>query len=505
VARLIGFVAFAAAMLALPVPAHAEWREAETAHFKIYSDGSEGQLVQYAQRLEGLDAVLRVATRTPADLPPTKVRVILFATVEQVRKAYHGHDREIGGFYTVNMHGPIAISTRGKDNDDSSWGPDVTLFHEYTHHFMLEYLPATYPAWYVEGFAELASSASLMSGGKMMFGKAANQHGWFLTSAPWVPIAKLLGSTYASFPTESDFYGESWLLAHYLNFSSKRPGQLGKYLAELGAGVANDKAAADAFGDLDQLNHEVHAYLDAASFTARAVPVTLPARETIRLRSLSPGEADLVPETAAFSEYLGKEDMAAYLANLRAKAARFPTDSYALRLLADAEYAAHDFVAAGATVDRLLAVAPNSVPGRVRKAMLLLHQAEDLEGPARHAMVDQARRLIIAANQGAKDDPEPLVAYYRSFLAAGERPPQPAVEGLMQAVSTVPQDPGPRMMLVSELVNEGKLAEAIYYLGPVAYDPHGGRGENSALALINELKQRLASASGSKPASAAGH
>jgi hypothetical protein len=57
------------------------------------------------------------------------------------------------------------------------------------------------------------------------------------------------------------------------------------------------------------------------------------------------------------------------------------------------------------------------------------------------------------------------------------------------------------MMLVAELANEGKLAEAIYYLGPVAYDPHGGRGENSALALINELKQRLAGAKPGNPAS----
>lgn len=487
-------VAAACAAMLTPGAARAGWREAESAHFKIYSDGSEGQLVEYAQRLEGLDAVLRIATKTPADLPPTKVRVILFATVEQVQKAYHGHDRQIGGFYTVNMQGPIAISTRGRDNDDSSWGPDVTLFHEYTHHFMLEYLPATYPAWYVEGFAEIASSATLMSGGRMEFGKAANHHGWFLTSAPWVPIKRLLDSTYAAFPVESDFYGESWLLAHYLNFSSKRPGQLSKYLAELDAGVPNLKAATDAFGDLDQLNHDVHSYLDAANFTARAVPVVLPARDTIRLRSLSPGEAELMPETAAFSEYLGKEEMAGYLANLRAKAARFPTDPYALQLLADAEYAADDFAAAAATVDKLLAAAPDNVPGRVRKAMILLHQAEDLDGAARHARVAQARGLIVAANQAAKEDPRPLVAYYRSYLAEGVRPPKNAVDGLMQAVTGVPQDRGPRMMLVAELVNEGKLADAIYYLGPIAYDPHSGRGENSALTLINQLKQRLAGA-----------
>jgi tetratricopeptide (TPR) repeat protein len=499
VARLIGYAAFALAMLA-PSAARAEWREAETAHFKIYSDGGEGQLVEYAQRLEGLDQLLRAATRISADLPPTKVRVILFATVEQVRRAYHGHDRDIGGFYTVNMQGPIAISTRGKDSDDETWGPDVTLFHEYAHHFMLEYFPVTYPAWYVEGFAEIASTATLMSGGRIMYGKAANQHGWSLTSSRWVPIPQLIDATYASFPEDSDFYGESWLLAHYLTFSPARRGQLAKYLAELGAGVPNGQAATDAFGNLDQLSREVRSYLDAANFPARAVPVTLPAKDAIRMRVLSPGEADVIPETAAFDQYLGKEQMTAYLAGLQAKAARYPADPYVLGLLADADYAAEDYAAAAATVDRLLAIAPDSVSGRVRKGMLLLHQAEDLDGAARQAKVSEARRLIVAANQAALDDPRPLVAYYRSYVVAGERPPKQAVEGLMQAVSTVPQDPGPRMMLVGEMVNENKLAEAIYYLGPVAYDPHGGRGENSALSLIRELKQRLAHPAPAKPA-----
>jgi tetratricopeptide (TPR) repeat protein len=489
-----------AAMLA-PAAARAEWREAETAHFQIYSDGSESQLVEYAQRLEGLDELLRKATATPADLPPSKVRVILFPTAAQVRRAYHGHDRDIEGFYTVNMQGPLAISTRGQDKNDENLGPDVVLFHEYAHHFMLEYFPATYPAWYVEGFAEIASTASMMSGGRMMYGKAANHRGWSLTSSRWVPVPDLLDATYASFPQDADFYGESWLLAHYLTFSQKRAGQLRKYLTELGAGVPGDKAAADAFGDLNQLSQEVHAYLEGASFPAKAVPIELPARESIRIRTLSPGEADLMPETAAFEENLAKEPMAAFLADLKAKAARYPDDPYALQLLADAEYAADDYAGAASTLDRLLKVAPESVPGRIRKAMILLHAAEDLDGAARQSKIDEARHLIVAANKAAPEDPQPLVAYYESFRLAGERPPHQAVEGLLQAVSTVPQDQGPRMMLVGELISEGKLADAIYYLGPIAYDPHSGRGENSALALINQLKQRLAAAKAARPGS----
>ena len=496
---IFGLAAAAAAILA-PAAARAEWRQAETAHFQIYSDGSEGQLVQYAQRLEGLDEVLRKATGTPADLPPTKVRVVLFPNVVQVKHAYHGTDPDVAGFYTVNLQGPIAVSTRGQDQSDDMWGPDVTLFHEYAHHFMLAYLPATYPAWYVEGFAEIAATTSMMSGGRMMYGKAADHRSYSLTQSSWIPIAKLLTSTYATAPKDSDFYGESWLLSHYLTFSPKRPGQLRRFLAGLSAGTPSDKAAADAFGDLNQLDHEVHSYLEGGTFPARAVPVSLPAREAIRIRTLSPGEAGLMNQTAGFDEDLAKPAMTAYLDDLKAKAAHFPDDPYALRLLADAQYAAEDYAAAGATTDKLLVAAPDSVPGKVRKAMVLLEQAEAAAGAARKTKVEEARRLIVAANRAAPEDPAPLVAYYRSFLAAGEAVPAQSVEGLRQAVSTLPQAPGPRMMLVRELVEENKLAEAIYYLGPIAYDPHRGAGDNPALNLIGELKHRLA-AGRAKPAS----
>jgi hypothetical protein len=365
---------------------------------------------------------------------------------------------------------------------------------------MLEYLPATYPAWYVEGFAEIAATTSMMPGNRMMYGKAADHRSWSLTESKWIPVAQLLDATYASTPKESDFYGESWVLSHYLTFSPKRAGQLHRFLAELAAGIPGDKAAADAFGDLGQLDREVRAYLTGGTFPARAVPVSLPAREAIAIRSLSPGEASLMNETAGFAEDLAKPAMAAYLDDLKAKAARYPDDPYPLRLLADAQYAAEDYAAAGATADRLLALAPDSVPGRVRKAMVLLEQAEAAQGAAKKAKVEEARRLIVAANKAAPEDPEPLVAYYRSFLAAGERVPAQSVDGLRQAVSTLPQAPGPRMLLVGELIGEGKLAEAIYYLGPLAYDPHRGAGDNPALDLIGELKHRLA-AGRAKPAS----
>jgi predicted Zn-dependent protease len=490
----------AAALLALaPAAANAEWREAETAHFRVYSDAGENQIVQFAQKLEGLDALLHRATGTRPVADPTKVRVILLDTLQMVQHAMRTRDTSIAGFYTVNIEGPIAVSSGSRDSDYLTT-PEITLFHEYAHHFMLEYFPATYPAWYVEGFAELASTATLDSGGKMAFGKAASHRGYSLTSSRWIPIPQLLESTYASFPDDADFYGESWLLSHYLTFSEKRAGQLRKYLNALAAGVPNLDAAKAAFGDLDQLSREVHIYLDQANFSYRQVPIELPAREAIRIRALSPGEADLMQETAGLSYGFSKEEMAAYLAGLARKVERYPSDPYGLQLLADAEYQAEDYPASRKAVDRLLAVAPQSLSGRVRKAMILLNDAESLDGTQRRAKVAEARTLIVAANQSSVNDPQPLIAYYRSFVTAGERPTAQAITGLAQAVETVPADEGPRMMLVNQLVNDGRLADAVYYLQPVAYDPHRGKGRNQALEMLESLKQRLAGGAGAKSA-----
>jgi hypothetical protein len=488
------------AMLAIPGLARAEWREAETPHFRIFSDGGEQQLVRFSERLEMLDALLRKLSRAPAG-HSSKVRVILLDREEQVRRAYHGSDANIAGFYTVNMNGPMAVSPRRTDEQDSVWGPEIVLFHEYAHHFMLEYFPASYPSWYVEGFAEIVSTAAPMSGQRMAFGKAASHRQYSLMQSRWIPVEQLLTKSRAEFPADADFYGQSWLLAHYLTFSRERSGQIYRYLAALATGRPATEAAKEIFGDLDVLNREVRNYLAGQSFPYSPVEVARPDPATIRLRLLSPGEAGLMEETAAFNDRVREADRASYLAAIRAKVARFPTDPYALQLLADAEYAAEDYPASRATTERLLAVVPDNVQALTRKATILLREARDLEGEALETKVAEARRLLAVARQKDPDDPQTLVAYYESYRIEGERPPAAAVEGLKQAAAAVPQDFRPRMMMATHLANEGKYEEAIRYLGPIAYDPHPSSGQQAALALIKQLREAQARADGTSPGS----
>jgi hypothetical protein len=485
-------IAAIAASLALPAAANAEWREAETPHFRIYSNGGEQQLNRFAERLETFDALLRRLASVPANIEPVKVRVFLLDTEDQVRRAYHATGTTIAGFYTVNMEGPLAVSPRRTDVTDSTFGPEIVLFHEYAHHFMLQYFPASYPAWYVEGFAEMASTATPQPGGKMAFGKAASHRGYSLTASRWVPVSQLLTQSYSQFPKDADFYGQAWLLSHYLTFAPARKGQIYRYLGALAAGRPQADAAREIFGDLDALNREAREYLNARNFSYSQIEVRNPAPESMRLRLLTSGEAALVGDMAAFRDHVGEKERAAWIADIRAKAARYPADPHVLQFLADAEFAAEDYPAALATADKWLAVAPGDVHAMTRKATILLEQADALEGAARTAKIALARTLIVAANKIDPDDPKTLVAFYDAYRVSGERPPPVAIDALKQAVGTMPQAYRPRMLLANALANQGKYDAAIFYLGPIAYDPHPSDGQQAALNMIGRLREAMA-------------
>ena len=490
-------IAALALLLLGAAPAQAEWREAETPHFKIRADLSEAQLTRFAERLEAVDSLLRLATATNDKLPPVKVRIFLLESQEDVLRAYGGSNKDIAGFYTVNAHGPLAVSPR-RLGPDSAGDADVILFHEYAHHFMLQYLPAVYPSWVVEGFAELASTAQPMGNGKIAWGKAASHRGYSLTSARWIAVPTLMSSQWEELPKNTDFYGQSWLMAHYLILSGKRPGQLTKYLGLLRNGVDRPEAARQAFGDLTALNRELRIYLEQASFPYRAVPIAKTSASRIRIRPLSAAEADLVLETASFSDHMRKSRRPAYLQGLRAKVAKHPRDPFALQLLADAEFVAEDYKASRAAVDQLLAVAPDHRPGMLRKAMLILKEAEDAEtASAQRAKATEARKLIVAANKADPEDPQPLIAYYQSFRVTGEAVPNVAIEGLMQALGTIPQDSGVRMMLVEALASKKRFTEAAHYLEPIAYDPHPSEDTKSAMEFLAKLREQANGKKGS--------
>ncbi len=499
------------ALLGSANSAQAEWRRFETAHFIIYSQSSDRQVTELATGLESIDGLMRMATGLPADVEPVKVRIYEMADEGAVDAALGEANTGVAGFYNSNILGPFAVTLRkAYSASDGDFTRELVLHHEYAHHFMFQYFPATYPGWYVEGFAELIGSSKILPDGRVAYGWPAKHRGDTI-AYEWVPVRDVLLK-----PPEKvvmDWYGQGWALTHYLTFAKGRSQQLRQYLAALTAGKTPTEAA-QAFGNLDQLNREAHAYVSRGSFEYK--PVEVPLRQPViqRVDALGPAETALIPETIAFND----DDLASYrkagdrekernrrarvLARIRDKAARYSNDPYAVYLLAEAETASGNAAAAESAVDRLLAIRPGDVRGLVRKSLLLSQSAATLNGPERQQKAAQARQLAVAANKADPNEPLAFVAFYESYHSGGASVPRNALEGLEAAVATLPGNTRIRQMLVDEYASQRRWADAMRALAPIANDTHESPLRQAARERMAQLRAELQKESGRSSAQA---
>jgi tetratricopeptide (TPR) repeat protein len=490
--RLAGFILL---MLA-PAAAHAEWRAVETAHFIIYTRGDDKNVERLATRLETIDGLMRMASAISDRVEPVKVRIYEVDSDGDVEKALGLTNSGVAGFYNSNMLGPFAVTPHSTSFHDGTFTPELVLHHEYAHHFMLQYFPAIYPDWYVEGYAELIGSSLIMPDGRVGYGMPAKQRGHDI-AAYWVPLQDLLLKPPEKI-VDFDTYAQGWAMTHFFTFSKVHAAQLRAYLGELRAGKSPADAA-KVFGDLRQLDREARNYVLGGVFDYRPVSVPI-ARPVIQaVHPVSAAEADLVPEVIAFrddelSTYRkqGDRDQERHLRevnldHIRAKARRYPNDPFALSFLAIAEYTGGNYAQSEAAADRLLAFDPNHVRGLVVKSLAVGRTAGTLSGAAREAKAQEARQLALKANRGDPNDPLPLLAVYQSYHLAGQTPPKSAVDALADAENTLPANTQIRQLLVDEFAAEKKWAAAIATLMPIANDPH----ESPLRAAAREQMKKL--------------
>lgn len=488
-------VAAAAAMVAA-MPASAQWRAYEARHFTIYTDGGEARATDLATRLEKYDKLMRMATGTSDD-QPAKVRIFEVASTDEIERARGVSGTGLAGFYSSNSFGPFIVTPRRTADGGRYFTPHVVLQHEYAHHFMLQYFPATYPGWYIEGFAELIGSSTLEKDGQIMYGAPARHRGDQLVNG-WIPMQEVLAS---DGPVRNlDYYGQGWAMTHYLTMDPARSRQLRAYLQSLNAGKPNREAATAAFGDLAKLNTEIRNHVQRGSWVVRPVTPAIATPVLTTSRALSPAEEALLPEMIAFTDYdldvvrkAGDREREAQRrrnrqAKVRELVARYPADPFALSFLAEVAAVNNDKVEVDSATRRLLGIQPDHVRGLVRRSLLLAEQARALAGAERQARAAEARALAVRANRVDPDDPLPLYAFYQSFHLAGEAPTRNAVTGLESAVATLPNNDGMRLVLVEEYARQRRWGDAIATLAPLANSPHDSPQRESARGRMAQLR-----------------
>lgn len=486
----------AAVALASSTVATAEWREATTRHFIVYSEGSEKSLRDATAKLEKYDYVLRAVSGVKPAARPIKLKIYLRDNVADVARSMPFGGSGVGGYYSTSPRGPFAVGVTGIISGSPTTGQQV-LFHEYAHHFMFQNFPATYPSWYSEGFAEYYGSTRILANDVVEVGHPQQGRYYAFQGNDWLPMKKLLTArSYADVSGKLGLlYAEGWLLVHYTANNPERLKQLRAYLASINSGKSYEDAMTQAFGpDARALDAELRRYASRSRINALVLPFKPIDTGEIAVRALRPAEqalmdADIQMQTgvaAARAEPLARV--------VRAVAARYPDDVYALSMLVEAERLAGNIPAASAAAERWLAAEPKSAPAAMHVAELKLESLRRA-GSRDAAAYDAAREALLRAHKAAQRDPRILRAYYESFAGGTALPPAGAQNALVRAFELVPQDEELRFLVAQDFEQRGMIDDAIATISPAAFQLHGEDAETDKEKKKKEaaeVKYRLA-------------
>ena len=504
--------------------ANAEWRQATSRNFIVYSEGSEDKLREFIARLEKLHFVLRTLQRVTRPAPPIKLRVFLMPNAEAVAATMASPMMGVQGYYDGQDRGPFLVGTRSSGGADTGLDPELVLQHEFTHHFMFTYFPATYPTWYVEGFAEFWGTTKILDKDVVEVGHPANHRFGSFELNRWMPLKTILSArSYGDVHGDVDLiYAEGWLLLRYLFEDKARAGQLQHYLTAINAGTPYEKAMDDAFGkDAKALDHELMNYAGESRFNVVRLPFKPIDVGPVTVRTLGPAEDALMPAEIRLTRGLYAREVPALAAEVRRVADRFPQDPYALTMLAEAERLNGKPGAAAAAADRALAARPDDPRALTEKglaAAALLQAAKSTGAKA----WESTRVPLARAVQLAPNDPLVLEAYYDSFTAQGVLAPAGGQNALFRAFELVPANDQLRYKLARDFEQRAMIEDAVAIIKPAALEVKHNQTEKerkereresekwrqagynvheTAFEMLERLQARLA-----KPAAvAAGH
>jgi tetratricopeptide (TPR) repeat protein len=472
----------AALAVLTPAAAQADWHEAASKHFVVYADQDPEKLKQYTAELERFDQSLRFLTGTPDKplSPMMRVQVYVASSVDEIQQM--ARSSGVAGFYSPRSSGPRAFVPAG--DGGGALDARTILQHEYCHAFMFSTWPSVvFPKWFVEGFAEFFGTAFYRQG-ELIIGKSPDYRTYGIDRTANVPAKRLLSLD----PRDKDLdtqtlYGRGWLLTHY-SFLGGHAKELGAYIAAINAGKPIDEAN-KAFGPINELDGKLNGWAKRGALpTIRLDKDKVPVGE-VTVRRLSPGEAATIKAQMYSQAGVDAKRAVKVLAMARAAAAAYPNDAAAQNELAEAEFDARNYAESEAAADRALDADPASIHAMLYKGMAQMAQAkaDKVTDPARW---NQIRSWFIKANRADTEYPEPLVLYYESYGAAGQKPSEAAENGLLKAYLLAPFDNDLRFRAGMVLLRRNMVDPAKIAFEKIAYGPHVG-SDNPARAILEAL------------------
>lgn len=522
----------AAMSITFSAPAYAEWRIAQSENFEIISEEKPEEMIALAAKLERFKMVLTAFSGVKKERPGKRLKIYWVNNAYKIQQLIKGGGGYVQGYYVAaTPYGPIAV-TPGKKlasgrrhvggNEQEGIDPEIVLFHEYGHHFMLQNFPVAYPQWFVEGFAEYYGYTKFEENGDIILGDYATVRRDEFRYLGLMDIKKLFDNSPK--PPNTSFYGTSWLLTHFLQFSEDGRKRRDAYLADVQSGMESVAAAEKNFkGGIKGLQKDLKKYLSGHVFPVQTLGgVKQIGTDGIKLSSVAPDRAVALTEEIRY--YTGfasdKDERKKLIASVSSAVKADPGSVYLKAFLADLQYSDDQDDLAITTASEALALQPDHQRARLVKAAALMEKAQTLEGgntknkeqpkpsdkskegavPEDTIIVTasrtkesmplwaEARKLIIASNRSDPEDPYPLYLYYEYLKRRGDQISESATDGLAKAHMLIPQYSPMRFALAQEYSDHGDHASAANVIKPEAYTPHGGPDRRKAQAVLKRYE-----------------
>src|SRR5581483_11186892 len=294
--RTVFQIAMALIVTSAAIAAEKPWTEIRSPHFRVLTNGSQGDARRVAHEFEQLHSVFERQFQN-ARLQSGAPLLVFAVRDEDTAKALEPHIWRTGSNRAGEFHhgwekqyAIVRLDTFGGN------GSREVVYHEYTHsilHMNTHWLPL----WLDEGLAEFYAFTRFEEH-RIYLGAPTERYKVLRSKTP-LPVEQFIAINQRSpYYLDGDknqlFYAEAWALVHYLTYG---PGmdngkRIGEFINLLEQRVEQKKAFEQAFGNLAAVDKALTAYVQQPTFTTTILKDPQGDDKALEVRTLSVAETE---------------------------------------------------------------------------------------------------------------------------------------------------------------------------------------------------------------------
>ena len=262
-------------------PRSSSWRQIVTPDLIVAGNAPTSELKRILGELTRFRDTLARLFTSAAVTSPVPTRVVVLRDFNEFRRFQPRDSRgrpqaNVGGYFSrgADVNSIVMPGSRGESSLQ-------TIFHEYTHYFMMRNVHMQIPGWLNEGLADFYSTFRADYQGRTLIGAVPEYRARTFRGATFVPLRDIvsprdLESMWRWERQIAMYYAESWALVHYIMVERKHPvpNPLATYLTAFARTGNQDSAFKEAFGtDVDGMDKELREYVRRFSLSAMVLDI----------------------------------------------------------------------------------------------------------------------------------------------------------------------------------------------------------------------------------------